>query len=298
MIRFMKYFFISFIVTIASCINHDPEKELDLQGHRGCRALLPENTIPAMIKAIDIGMNTLELDVVISKDKKVLLSHEPFMNHQICLSDSIVISEENEMSFNIYEMDYKEVKKFDCGSLRHESFPDQKTMALFKPLLSDVFDTVLSYCTSKEMPIPNFNIEIKSRPEWDLKFHPGIAEYADLLMDVIKINSMEKRVMIQSFDPRTLKYIHAKYPEMSLVYLSENAQNFEGELDALGFSPDIYGPYFITLDKETISDLHRKNIKVIPWTVNEITDIKRLIDWGVDGIISDYPDRLISVAKP
>lgn len=302
-IRHFIFILIS-IVLFTACKNDQPSAVFDIQGHRGCRGLYPENSIPAMIHAAELGVNTLELDVVITKDKKVVLSHEPFLNHIICprLNDSIEINEDNEAEFNIYQMSYEELKTIDCGSNIHPWFPEQLKMVSYKPLLSEVFDTVKSYCFLNSIPEPNYNIEIKSRPEWDEKYHPGIAEYADLLVTLIEEKDMTNKVSIQSFDSRAIKYVHAKYPGLTLVFLSENAQNFQIELEMLGFLPDVYSPYFKTLNingdgKQKVKELHDMGIKVVPWTVNEIEDINAVKSYGVDGIISDYPDRVLSLDR-
>ncbi|MEM6803094.1 MAG: glycerophosphodiester phosphodiesterase family protein [Bacteroidota bacterium] len=132
----------SLCLGILACTEPKTEQSkisMDVQGHRGCRGLLPENTLPAFAKAIEIGVNTLEMDVVISKDKQVLLSHEPFLSHEICVGpEGEEISEENEREWNLYKMDYEQIKECDCGSKAHKRFPDQEKMAVHKPLLKEV----------------------------------------------------------------------------------------------------------------------------------------------------------------
>ena len=125
-------------------------QEFDIQGHRGCRGLLPENSIVAMKKAVDLGVTTLELDVVISADHQVLLSHEPFLSHEICLdSNGNEIYENNEKSYNLYKMNYDEIRKCDCGSKIHPRFLSQEKVKTYKPLLSEMIDSVENYIQKK-----------------------------------------------------------------------------------------------------------------------------------------------------
>lgn len=272
---------------------------LDTQGHRGCRGLLPENTIPAFKKAMDIGVMTLEMDVVITKDKQVLVSHEPFLSHEICLKpDGTEISEEEEKSFNVYKMTYEEIAAFDCGSRPHSRFPDQEKMAVHKPLLKDVIDAVEAYAaeTGRKEPLL-YNIETKCTPATDSVFHPGPEEFAQLLLDVLTEKNILDRVTIQSFDVRTLQYIHPKLPEQSLALLIENEDSPEENLEKLGFIPAIYSPYYLLVNEHLMTLANEKGMQVIPWTLNEKEDMRNMLAFGVHGIISDYPDRLIEVLE-
>lgn len=267
-------------------------QEFDIQGHRGCRGLLPENTIEAMKRAIDLGIITLEMDVVISKDKQVLLSHEPFLSHEICLDkDNQTITEANETSYNLYQMNYDEIKTCDCGSKVHPRFLEQQKLKTYKPLLSEVIDFTEDYIQKN---YPNrkifYNIETKSDPKGDGIFHPLPNEFVDLLVGVLKPKNISDRVYIQSFDVRTLQYLHQKYPEFKTVLLVENKFSIKKNLKLLGFKPNVYSPEFILLDKKKVNQLHKKNIKVIPWTINEKKDMKKIISFNVDGIITDYPN--------
>lgn len=269
----------------------------DKQGHRGCRGLMPENTIPAMLHALDLNVTTLELDVVITKDKQVVLSHEPFFNHEISTAKygtyaASPITEANEKSFNIFQMTYEDTKRFDVGLKPHPRFPQQKKIAAQKPLLRDLFDSVAVYLQSHNRPQPYFNIETKCLPATDGIFHPKPDEFVELLMAVIKEKKMEQWVIIQSFDFRTLQYLHQHYPSIKTAMLIEDDDHrgIEKQIEALGFVPTIYSPHYSLANKELIIYCHQRNIKVIPWTVNTKEEIEQLKKLGVDGIISDYPD--------
>lgn len=270
-------------------------QEFDIQGHRGCRGLLPENTIEAMKKAIDLGVTTLEMDVVISKDKKVLLSHEPFLSHEIALDvNSKEILETEEKKYNLYQMNYDQIKQYDCGSKIHPRFLEQQKLKTYKPLLSEIIQFAEEYSRSKNRKL-FYNIETKSDPNGDDIFHPKPQEFVDLLVNVLNKFSISDRIYIQSFDVRTLQILHKKNTEFKTVLLVENNLSIKENLKILGFKPTVYSPEYILLDKAKVNFLHKKGIKVIPWTVNKKEDILNIISFGVDGLISDYPNRYFEV---
>lgn len=284
---------ISISLLLPGCSDEKKAKTIDLQGHRGCRGLMPENSIPAMIKAIELGVNTLEMDVVISKDKQVLLSHEPVLSHEICLTEQgAEISGDDETLFNLYKMDYEEIKKCDCGTLPNKRFPNQKKIKVYKPLLSEVIDSVEQYLKNNSLPLVRYSIEIKSAPETDGIFHPRVAEFTERVMDVLKEKGITERIIIQSFDVRPLQSIRKKYSEIKLALLVENRLGPEINIEKLGFIPDIYSPEHFLVNEELMKYALENKMKVIPWTVNEKEEIISVLNIGVDGIITDYPDRV------
>ncbi|MEP7257384.1 MAG: glycerophosphodiester phosphodiesterase family protein [Flavitalea sp.] len=265
----------------------------DKQGHRGCRGLMPENTIAAMIHAIDLGVTTLEMDIAFTKDNQAVVSHEPFFNHETTtLMDGSYIDEKEERSFNIFRMSYAEAATYDVGLKPYPRFPKQQKMKAIKPLLTELIDSVERYCHDHGLPLPRYNIETKTSPETDSIFHPRPKEFTDLLVMEIRSRHIEKRVTIQSFDIRTLQYLHYAYPEFSTSLLIQNngARDFEEELQNLGFIPTIYSPDESLVTPELISACHKKKIKIIPWTVNDPATISKFERMGVDGLITDYPD--------
>ena len=267
--------------------------DFDKEGHRGCRGLMPENTIPAMLKALDLGVTTLEMDIVFTKDKKAILSHEPFFNHEITTKpDGSFIEEKDEKKFNIYNMTYAETQIYDVGMKPHPRFPDQQKIAAHKPLLSDVFDAVKATTATRRRRFPMFNIETKTMPATDNIYHPAPEEFVDMLMKVIQEKQMEEFVIIQSFDMRTLRYLHKKYPQMRTALLMEADERttFEEQLKSLGFTPTIYSPAFEIVTADLVKNCHKQNIKIIPWTVDDKKKIEELKAMGVDGLISDYPN--------
>jgi len=269
------------------------EPGFDIEGHRGSRGLMPENTIPAMYKAIDLGVTTLEMDAVITKDKQVVLSHEPFFNHEITTKpDGSEVKKEEERSLNIYQMNYAQVKQFDVGKKAHPRFERQQKMEVSKPLLIDLIDSVESYCKQKSIDGPGYNIETKSLPLTDGTYHPAPGEFVELLVGVARSKGILERLIIQSFDFRTLQYVHAKYPSIKTAMLIEDfdKRSLEQQLKDLGFTPSIYSPAYSLVNGPLIEKCHQLNMKIIPWTVNDKPTIERLRALGVDGIITDYPD--------
>ncbi|MFT6867992.1 MAG: glycerophosphoryl diester phosphodiesterase [Cyclobacteriaceae bacterium] len=286
------YFLLTLAISFACGKTNMGELKFDVQGHRGTRGLMPENTIPAFLKAIDLDVNTLEMDLAVTKNRELLISHEPFINPEYCLDKSgQVIPDSLMYAFNIYQMEHAEIKKFDCGSKPHPRFPEQQKMSAYKPLLSEVLSTVESYAKEKKLEPLRYNIEIKSMPQGDDLFHPQPDVFSDLVFASLNSKIDWSRITIQSFDFRILQYFHKTYPEVTLAVLIENDLTISRNLDSLGFVPQIYSCDFVLLSRANVNELHALGMKVIPWTVNEIADMNRLIDWNVDGLITDYPDR-------
>jgi glycerophosphoryl diester phosphodiesterase len=254
---------------------------------------MPENTIPAMLMALDLGVTTLELDVVITKDKKVVLSHDQWFSEDITTKpDGEYMGPREERKFNIYWMTYEQVKTFDVGMKPHPRFPNQKKIRAVKPLLSDVIDSVNEYMKTSKRAFPYYNIETKSNPEFDGVFQPKPEEFVELLMGVIREKGIEDHVIIQSFDFRTLQYLHQKYPSVKTAMLIEDhdKRGVDEQVKTLGFTPTIYSPAHELVNENLIAKCRKQNIKVIPWTVNDKTRIEELKKMGVDGVITDYPD--------
>lgn len=265
----------------------------DWQGHRGARGLYPENTIGAMREALAYpNITTLELDVIIAKDGEVVVSHEPWLAEEICLGlDGKPVKEK---SVNLYKLTSAEIAQFDCGSKPHPRFPQQKKLKATKPLLKDLLSEI-----NKTHPKIPFNIEIKSLPEDEKAgFQPNVKVFTDKVIATIKGVVDLSRVHIQSFDWRVLKYLKATYPEVKTVALTEDEKfSAKSVLKELGFIPTVFSPYFKNLTKSLVDEFQRSGMKVIPWTVNEVTDMRQIISMGVDGIITDYPDRTFPVAQ-
>lgn len=289
------------LIAISSCDSMKKtesmsNKSFDIEGHRGCRGLFPENTIPAFIKALSLRVNTLEMDLVITEDNKVVVSHEPIFRAGLSIDpQGVPIIKEDQLNHNIYKMPYARVKLYDVGSLPDPNHPDRENMAVNKPLFSDVVKSAKSYCKENKMDLPDFNIEIKRDPKHDGEFHPSVNEYVDLVLEQVDILGIADQTIIQSFDIESLQVTKKKAPHLRTALLIENEDSPEANLAKLGFTPDIYSSYFKLVDEHLINLCKSKNIAVIPWTVNQEEDINNMLSIGVDGIISDYPDRVIKL---
>lgn len=265
--------------------------EYDLQGHRGCRGLYPENTIPAFRHALALGVSTLELDVVVSADLQVVVSHEPWISGEICSSVS------GKPHFG--DLTYDRIRSFDCGSKHFERFPDQKKLNVSKPLLSEVLLKMGALSDSLGRDVA-FNIEIKSRPSWDGVEQPGPDTVVPIVMNVIAESGLLSNCTLQSFDFRVLRLIHESHPQVPLSCLVEMHglpfhKSVRKQIKKLGFVPSVYSPNEKFVNQKVVEAAHLLEMKIIPWTINDPERMKKLLKMGVDGIITDYPDRAIGL---
>ncbi len=279
-------------------LNMDHYPDIDWQGHRGCRGIMPENSLQAFEKALDLGVKTLEMDVVISKDGEVIVSHDPWISPDFCFGPGEEPIDSNVAVWpNIYQLTYQEILEYDCGSKGNTKFPDQSKQRAYKPRLADVFRMAEKYCKDHRRNEIYYNIEIKSNPEWDGIYHPDYYDFSDLVYKTIDAYVPWKRVNIQSFDHRILQYYHKMYPDVTLAVLEESDQDVEEVIELLGFKPEIYSPHFKLLKPKKVKWLHDNGIKVIVWTVNTIEDMEKMIEIGVDGIITDYPNLIEDLSR-
>ncbi|TCD04671.1 glycerophosphodiester phosphodiesterase [Pedobacter frigidisoli] len=293
-----KKLLLLFTFTIGFSTVFAQKQKFDVQGKAGARGIMPENTIEGMLKALDLGVTTLEMDAVISKDKQVVLSQEPYFNNEISLMpNGKAISLKDQKKYNIYKMDYEQVKKFDVGSKVHARFPGQVKFKAYKPLLSETIDATEAYAKAHKIAKPVYSIETKTIKNGDNEFQPEPAEFVDLIMGVVNAKKISRRVIIESFDMRTLQYLHEKYPKIQTSLLIDEKEPFEDYVEKLGFKPTIYSPYSVLVGKGLVDRCHAMGIKIIPWTVNTIKEIKYFMSLGVDGVITDYPNLMGQLNK-
>lgn len=289
----------------------------DLQGHRGARGLMPENTLPAFAKALSIGVSTLELDTGVTGDGVVVVSHNPVIDKDLARgSDGAWLSS----SPLIKDMSFAELQRFDLGRINPDSrgakrFSQQQAVDGTRlPSLAQVFELVKRAGNDTV----RFNIETKINPaDPDLTVSPEA--FAEALLKAVASSGLEKRVSIQSFDWRTLQAVQKANPRIETVYLTAQ-QNWLDNVSASIKGPSIWtagfnfneydkdvarmivaaggkvwSPFFRDLSKAKVDRAHELGLKVVPWTVNDEPTMEALIDMGVDGLISDYPDRLRAV---
>lgn len=272
------------------------ERVIDVEAHRGGTGLMPENTINSMLNAVKLGVRTLELDCSISADKKVVVSHDPFMNADIMLKpDGSEISKDEEKGLALYKMQYDSIRSYQAGVKPHPVHQQQAHIKTYKPLLSELIDSVEAYVKVNHLKPVYYNMETKCMPQYDNVFHPAPEEFVKLVMEVLKEKGILNRVIIQSFDVRTLQILHKDYPAVQTSLLVYGKDDFEAQINKLGFYPTTYSPYFSLVTPELVKTAHDKHVYVLPWTVNKEEDMKQMAAYGVDGIISDYPDKLIAL---
>jgi glycerophosphoryl diester phosphodiesterase len=256
------------------------EPRILVHGHRGARAMRPENTLPAFEYAIAQGVDVLELDMAVTRDGIVVISHDPRLSRTVCQGP-----EGGETA--IHKLTFAQVRQWDCGALQNPSFPKQKPMPGTKmPTLEEVFDLAAASGVQ-------FNIETKIDPKKpDLA--PDPATFARLVVDLVRKHGMEKRVMMQSFDFRTLKEVRTLAPELHLSALYSGAPKSFIEIAREAAGAEIVSPHFRLVTREEVQAAHDAGIQVIPWTAN-IPDVwRQLVDARVDAIISDDPAELIA----
>lgn len=264
----------------------------DWQGHRGCRGLKPENSLPAFLHALNFpAVTTLELDLAVSKDGQLIVSHEPFFNPAICLqANGAPFTDSIALKLPLLQLSSQEIRAFDCGSQGNPRFPQQEKMRVYKPTLREVILAVRAI-----KPGIRWNMEIKSQPEWDGIAHPEVNEFARLLIAELRFHGIEKLATVQSFDIRALEAMHRQAPDIKLAYLIENQDPLDQNMQKLSFVPAIYSPYYLTVNKKMVKACRARQMKLVPWTVNDVPAMRRLIRLGVDGIITDYPNLIQQV---
>jgi len=312
-----------FLVMLAILVLPGCATKPELQGHRGARGLLPENTLPAFEAALKLGVDVLELDTGISKDGVVVIGHDPCLNLDIARDKSgAYLQSSTKFGPCITDLTLAELQQFDVGRMRPGSdyakrFPNQQPIdGTRMPTLAALFDLVKKQNNERV----RFNIETKLSP-FERTQTIGPEAFVDALLRAIASEKMLHRVAIESFDWRTLKIVQRDYPNVPTVYLSAqqkffdniraddhassawtaglNAQDFAGSVAKMvkAAGGKIWSPYFGDVDEVKIKNAQALGLKVVVWTVNDAKDISRMLDYGVDGIISDYPDRAAEIMR-
>ena len=291
---------------------------LDIQGHRGARGRAPENTLPAFARALGIGVTTLELDCAITKDGVVVVSHDPALNPDITRGTDGKWLEKTGPA--IWSLTFKELQRYEVGRLNPANayakrWPEQRPADGTRiPRLADLFALV----KKSGNETVRFNIETKISPLEPAQT-TSPEDFVHKLISAVRSAGMDQRTAIQSFDWRTLQVVQKEAPEIPTVYLTVE----KGFMDSIqadqrsspwtaGFHVSRYGgsiprmvkaaggavwsPYYAETTRNQVKEAQSLGLKVVVWTVNEPADMRRMIEWGVDGIISDYPDRLRQTA--
>jgi glycerophosphoryl diester phosphodiesterase len=271
-----RAFAMTALASVTPLIGSDSPRIL-VHGHRGARARRPENTIPAFRYAIEQGVDVLELDVAVTKDNVAVVSHDPLINATICSGPKTGIA--------IHTLTLAELHEYDCGAKQNPLFATQVPVPGTRvPTLDEVFD--LSRGTTVQ-----FNVETKifaDHPE----LTPGPEEFTQMILDLIRKHGIEQRVILQSFDPRTLRVMKKLNPGIRRAALFETNRDWPEV--AREFEATLYSPEFHLVTPERVAQAHSAGLEVVPWTVNKPDDWARLVDARVDAIISDDPASLIA----
>jgi glycerophosphoryl diester phosphodiesterase len=285
----------------------------DLQAHRGGRGFAPENTLAAFRQAITLGVTTLELDLAITKDEQVVVSHDPWLNPDLVRLDGKWLGG---IGPTIHSLEFSALRRYELGRIKPDSpyarqFPMQRPVDGQRfPLLREVYEIA--------PPPTRLNIEIKTDPTRP-DDTPDPLHFTHLVVDQVKAAKAVDRTMIQSFDWRTLREVGKVAPEIATACLTIETRNSDtvrredpmpsqwlGGLDLKGQGGSlpklakeagctVWSPFWRNLTPETLAESHKLGLKVIPWTINEPAEMARLIDRKVDGLITDYPEQALAI---
>lgn len=263
---------------------------IDLQGHRGARGHAPENTLPSFALALQMGADTLEMDVGVTRDGVVVIHHDRRLNPDVARKNGQWVTAP---APTIYSLDFEELKTYDVGRIRPGSeyatrFPHQKPIDGTRiPRLAELFEHTRGTKV-------RFNIETKLAPEApDETLAPE--PFARAVIAEVRKAGMEKRTTIQSFDFRTLEVVEKEAPEIATAYLTSGNNSDPAKVRAAGGR--VWSPDFRDLDPAKVAQARALGLRIVAWTVNEPDDIRRVLGLNLDGIISDYPDRVRALLK-
>jgi glycerophosphoryl diester phosphodiesterase len=262
----------------------------EVHGHRGARGLRPENTLPAFDYAIGQKVDVIELDLGVSKDEKLVIYHDQRINPIICSGRPGV---------PLMQLTLVQLKEIDCGSYRNPRFDEQVVAPGTKiPTLDEFFEWIKAHPDPWARKV-RFNIETKSEPS-EPTLSPPPARFAELIIEVLRRHRVLGRSIVQSFDFRTLEEVRKLEPKIEIAALVElRPEGAPGSLVEMAkkLGARIVSPNHEWLTENDIKTLHGAGLRVIPWTANSEGSFVRLKQWGVDGIITDYPDRLRAFLK-
>ena len=292
----MKRYLILASLVLALLSACDKKPQIDVQAHRGGAGLMPENTLSAMKNALDMDVNTLEFDLQLSQDGQVVVSHDNYFHPRYATRPDGTLIQENDPKEYLYTMPYDSIVRYDVGLRPVDRWPTQKKVAEVKPLAGELIDFTERYA---QKPV-NYNIEIKSWPgDGEGTLWPEYHVFCDTCIPLLLSKNLGKRLIVQCFDTRALNYMHEKWPELTLSYLTEDYDggDIEQLLGNLTFTPQWWSPESSVVTPENVAWCHAHGIGVVPWTVDDPVEMLRLVDCGVEAIISNYPDILIETVR-
>lgn len=277
------------LILLQSFIALSATHPIQVHGHRGARAMRPENTIPAFEYALTAGVDVLELDLGVTKDNKLVIIHDQMINPEICLDPN---NKKITRPTPVNSLTLSELKTYDCGALKNSKFEKQKPEPGTRVPSFDQFAQWLETHPNPRAKTVKLNVEMKSE-ESQPELSPDPATFAKLLISALKRHKLMSRTIIQSFDFRTLVEARKLAPKAVISLLIENRPSESLVELAKKYNAEIVSPNQEWLTVEDVTPAKAAGVKVVPWTANAEKEWKKLVEMGVDGIISDDPFELL-----
>ena len=260
------------------------KSKFEIHGHRGARSIYPENSMAGFDYAMDVGVDALEMDLNISKDKHIVINHDRTINTELC---------KNGPSLPIKDLTLLQIKEYDCGVIQNKNFKDQHVLIQKIPTLIELLDWINNSSHPNKYTI-KLNLEIKT--DLDLDTDSEVIEMANNLISILNKYNIKNRIIIQSFDERVLKIVKDIDKSIKLSLLIEDPKIDMIQL-AKKLNVDIISPEYILINKELVKQMHDNGLKVLPWTLNSTDILQKMIDMNVDGVIADNPKEMIDYIK-
>lgn len=268
----------------------------EIQGHRGARARLPENSLAGFIYATELGVNALELDVIVTAEGQVVVSHEPWFNPEIC-SDDAGNPLHPDSRESLFPLSLDQIQSRPFGHFGHPRFLHQAPLRSFKPTLEQVVKAVSAAHRPPGTPPVHFTIEIKHSECWAGIHNASAPETTAQVLSAIRSLDLAQRTTLQSFSAEVMECVHAWAPHIGTAWLMESPICATEALSLLSFQPNIYSPLHTLLTAEEVKTVRSFGIAVIPWTINDPNRMRELRQWGVNGLITDDPALALSLAR-
>lgn len=248
--------------------------------------------MPAFLRASATGCHWLEMDVVLTGDGHVVVSHEPWMDHLSCIGpDGSELTEAEGRKLNLHTMPLEEIQRYVVRPAKGNG------RGAHKPTLAEVTESLRHWSLAASMPMPGLNIEIKSDPEWYGLYQPQPARLAEAVLKEIHELRIEQRCLVQCFDPAVLDAMHRQGTRIPLALLIDNMDGLQTNLGRLGFKPAYYSAPHLLVTGNLVEELHGLDIRLLAWTVNGLLEMQRMIDLGVDGLITDKPAEAMRLVE-
>ena len=265
-------------------------------GHRGSRGLKPENTIPAFLKAIKLGARGLEMDLYITRDEKVVVTHDATISADLCLTpEGDHLDKEKSKRLRIYDLNLKDIKPFDCGSEPNPDFPEQQNTEAHIPMLREVVEAIER--VEPHGKSIHYYLEFKSAPSTDHINHPEPAVFAKKVVETLFSSNIQHQSLLMTFDKRCLREVRKIAPEIKIGLSIAEKDGLEKGIEELGFFPDAILPLYKEVNDALMSFVKEKDLEIFPWTVNEAEEIKQVLAYDINGLITDYPDRALKIIE-